>query len=248
MITSPSPEQAVNVLPLNAATLALGLQDTDPDQPTRVNAEPALAAMVEKLAHRPVELSTSGQRSLSAARGNWNLAQLEFSSTGRTRALRSLSGGFNAFLRAPQWRAARWALGLAIVAQIIGLNVAAYKERQSLAAKTTGVRGALQQTFPNVKVVVDAPVQMEREVAQLRQAAGSLSHRDLEPMLAAMGTALPTGQIPSLVEYADSELHLTGITLSNEELTQVNQRLQANGFTARSQGQQLWIRAAEVRP
>lgn len=248
VLTSTSPDQAVNVLPLNAATLALGTHSADPDQAVSVRAEPAVAGITEKLLNRSVELSTTHQRSLVAARGNWNLAQLEFSSSGRTRALRSVSGGLNAFLRAPQWRAARWALGLAIVAQIIGLNMAAYKERQSLAAKESGIRSTLQQTFPNVKVVVDAPVQMEREVAQLRQAAGSLSHRDLEPLLAATGAALPANQIPAMVEFADSELHLTGISLSNEELAQVNQRLQADGFVARTQGHQLWVRAAEERP
>ncbi|MBF5003921.1 type II secretion system protein GspL [Diaphorobacter caeni] len=248
VLTSASADQAVNVLPLNSATLALGMQSTDPDQPARVRAEPAVAGMTEKLLGRSVELSTSSQRSLVAARGQWNLAQLEFSSSGRTRALRSVSGGFNAFLRAPQWRAARWALAIAVVAQIVGLNVAAYKERQSLAAKEVGIRSTLQQAFPNVKVVVDAPVQMEREVAQLRQAAGSLSHRDFEPLLAAAGAALPVSQVPSMVEFADSELHLTGVSLTNDELSTVTQRLQADGFVARAQGSQLWIRAAGERP
>ncbi len=247
VLTSSAADQAVNVLPLNAATLALGMQSADPDQPVHVRAEPAVAGLAEKLLNRSVELSTSSQRSLAAARGTWNLAQLEFSSSGRTRALRSVSGGLNAFLRAPQWRSARWALGIAIVAQIIGLNVAAYKERQSLIAKENGIRSTLQQTFPNVKVVVDAPVQMEREVAQLRQAAGSLSHRDLEPLLAAAGSALGANQVPSMVEFADSELKLTGVSLSNDELNNVNQRLRGDGFEARTQGQQLFIRAVEER-
>ena len=201
--------------------------------------------MTEQLLHRPVELSTTSQRSLTAARGDWNLAQLEFSSTGRTRALRSVSSAVNSFLRAPQWRAARWALGIAVLAQIVGLNVWAMKERQSLAAKENGIRSTLQQTFPNVKVVVDAPVQMEREVAQLRQIAGSVSLRDLEPQLAAAGAALPPGRVPSQVEYAESELHLTGVTLTNEELDSANQRLRTDGFFARQQNGQVWIRAAE---
>lgn len=241
------PDQAVSVLPLNAATLALAVQGHG-DEPPRVRAEPAVAAMAEQWLNGPVELSTASQRSLTAARGPWNLAQLEFSSSGRTRALRSVSGGLNAFLRAPQWRAARWALGLAIVAQLVGLNVAAYKERQSLNAKEAGIRSTLQQTFPNVKVVVDAPVQMEREVAQLRQAAGSVSHRDLEPLLAVAGAALPAQKIPAQIEFADAELHLSGMALSAEELNTANQRLRANGFAARQEGQQLWIRAEEGRP
>ena len=246
VLTSASPDQAVSVLPLNAATLALGLQ-SNAEQPVKVRAEPAVAGMTEQMLGHSVELSTNSQRSLVAARGDWNLAQLEFSSSGRTRALRSVSGGINGFLRAPQWRAARWALGIAILAQLVGLNVWAFKERQSLAAKQAGVRSALQQTFPNVKVIVDAPVQMEREVASLRQLAGSLSHRDLEPLLAAAGAALPAAKVPNQIEFADAELHLTGLTLTSEEQDAMNQRLRADGFTARTQGSQIWIRAAEER-
>ena len=252
VLTAQGPDLAVTVLPLSAATLALATQSqaqaqtqADGDHPLRVRADPAVAGMTEQLLHRPVELSTTSQRSLTAARGDWNLAQLEFSSTGRTRALRSVSSAVNSFLRAPQWRAARWALGIAVLAQIVGLNVWAMKERQSLAAKENGIRSTLQQTFPNVKVVVDAPVQMEREVAQLRQIAGSVSLRDLEPQLAAAGAALPPGRVPSQVEYAESELHLTGVTLTNEELDSANQRLRTDGFFARQQNGQVWIRAAE---
>ena len=51
--------------------------------------------------------------------------------------------------------------------------------------------------------------------------------------------------MPSQVEYAESELHLTGVTLTNEELDSANQRLRTDGFFARQQNGQVWIRAAE---
>ena len=76
------------------------------------------------------------------------------------------------------------------------------------------VRGALTTTFPQVKVVVDAPVQMERELTLLRQKAGSVSPRDLEPLMAAAGGALPDGRVPSAVEFAPGELRLRGVTLA----------------------------------
>ena len=93
-------------------------------------------------------------------------------STGRTRALRKAGSAASAFLYAPQWRAARWGVGLLAAAHLVGLNAWAWQERDALAAKQAGVRNALTQTFPKVQVVVDAPVQMERELAVLRQAAG----------------------------------------------------------------------------
>ena len=52
--------------------------------------------------------------------------------------------------------------------------------------KREAIRNTLKQTFPQVRVIVDAPVQMEREVATLRQLAGVASTRDLESQLAAL--------------------------------------------------------------
>src|SRR3989344_5137053 len=75
--------------------------------------------------------------------------------------------------------AARWGAALLVVAHLVGLNAWAWQERKALAAKQAAVRSTLTQTFPKVQVVVDAPVQMERELAQLRQAAGAVSARDL---------------------------------------------------------------------
>jgi len=152
-----------------------------------------------------------------------------------------------ALLNAPQWRAARWGAGFLVLAHLVGLNAWAWQERQSLAAKQTGVRAALTQTFPKVQVVVDAPVQMERELAQLRQAAGSVSARDLEPLLAAAGAALPDGRLPGSIEYTPGELRLRGVMLAPEEESVLFARLQAAGYRARLDDGSLLLRT-EVSP
>ncbi len=244
-------EQAVAVLPLSS--MALGLigpatnsADTDDAAPP-VRAEPAVAALAERTLGRPVVLHTASQRALDAARGDWDLAQFDLASTGRTRALRKAGSAASAFLYAPQWRAARWGAGLLAAAHLVGLNAWAWQERAALAAKQAGVRNALTQTFPKVQVVVDAPVQMERELAALRQAAGSVSPRDLEPLLAAAGAALPAGQLPNALEYSTGELRLRGVTLTAEEQTAVVTRLQAAGYSARLDDGSLLLRA-EVAP
>ena len=244
-------EQAVTVLPLSS--MALGLigpaatsADTDDAAPP-VRAEPAVAALAERTLGRPVVLHTASQRALDAARGDWDLAQFDLASTGRTRALRQAGSAASAFLYAPQWRAARWGAGLLAAAHLVGLNAWAWQERDALAAKQAGVRNALTQTFPKVQVVVDAPVQMERELAALRQAAGSVSPRDLEPLLAAAGAALPAGQLPNALEYSTGELRLRGVTLTGEEQTAVVTRLQAAGYSARLDDGSLLLRA-EVAP
>ena len=140
-------------------------------------------------------------------------------------------------------RSARWGAALLVVAHLVGLNAWAWQERKALAAKQAAVRSTLTQTFPKVQVVVDAPVQMERELAQLRQAAGAVSARDLEPLLAAAGASLPNGRQPTGIEYAPGELRLRGVTLAPDEETVLSARLQAAGYRARLDDGSLLLRA-----
>ena len=105
------------------------------------------------------------------------------------------------------------------------------------------MRNALQQTFPQVKVVVDAPVQMERELALLRQAAGTLSARDLEPLLAAAAQALPLNRQPTAIDFSAGELRLRGIALSDEEEAATRSAAQALGYRLSADGDSLLLRA-----
>ena len=254
VLTGHGADQGVAVLPLTPMALTLaraGLPAADNEEHTlTVRAEPAVAALAERTLGQQgqrMALHTTSQRALDAARGDWDLAQFDLSSTSSTRALRKAGSALSAALYAPQWRAARWGAGVLVVAHLAGLNAWAWQERQALAAKQAGVRSTLTQTFPKVQVVVDAPVQMERELAQLRQAAGSVSARDLEPLLAAAGAALPEGRLPSSIEYTPGELRLRGVTLAPDEETALFARLQAAGYRARVDDGSLLLRT-EVSP
>ncbi|MBT9511397.1 MAG: general secretion pathway protein GspL [Acidovorax sp.] len=257
VLTGQGADQGVAVLPLTPMALALARAGMAPagtahpeDNTLTVRAEPAVAALAERTLGQQgqrIALHTASQRALDAARGDWDLAQFDLASTGRTRALRKAGSALSALLNAPQWRAARWGAGLLLVAHLVGLNAWAWQERQALAAKQAAVRTTLTQTFPKVQVVVDAPVQMERELAQLRQAAGSVSARDLEPLLAAIGAALPEGRLPSHIEYTPGELRLRGVALAPEEETVLFARLQAAGYRARLDDGSLLLRT-EVSP
>ena len=247
VITGYGADQGVAVLPLSGAALALGQNgttNTDAPNAPPVHAEPAVAALAEQALQRPVQLQTSSERALQAAASGWDLAQFDLASSGRTRALRKAGTLAGALLRAPQWRAARWGAGLLVLAHLAGLNAWAWQERQTLAAKQAGVRNALTQTFPQVQVVVDAPVQMERELALLRQAAGSMSASDLEPLMAAAAQALPAPWQASAIDYIAGELRLRGPALTAEEEAQSRQSLAASGYQLRSDGDALVLRAA----
>ena len=250
VITGYGAQQGVAVLPLSGAALALGNANanTDPDAPAAapVHAEPAVAALAEQVLARPVQLQTASERALQAAAGGWDLAQFDLASSGRTRALRKAGTLAGALLQAPQWRAARWGAALLVLAHLAGLNAWAWQERGALAAKQAGVRNALTQTFTQVQVVVDAPVQMERELALLRQSAGGMSASDLEPLMAAAAQALPAPWQASAIDYATGELRLRGPALSNEEATQARQTLAASGYRLRSDGDALVLHAAPL--
>jgi general secretion pathway protein L len=221
----------VMTLPLSSQALAL-LPSLPED--TRCVAEPAVAALADQVLHQPPVLQQAPQRWLQAA-------QFEFSSSGRARALKKLGTAWADVLAAPQWRPARWGALLLVVANLIGLNAWAWRERSVLEEKREAIRRTLTQTFPQVKVVVDAPVQMEKEVAALRQATGTTSGRDLEAMLGALAAASPPGRQVSGVEFAQGELRVKGLAYVPEEARAVAAALKSQGFASTLQGETLTI-------
>lgn len=230
--------EGVTVLPLASQSLPL-LPAMPPDVPCV--AEPLVAELAQQVLQRPVGLQQAPQRWLRAAQSDWDFAQFEFSSSGRARALKKLGTAWADLLAAPQWRPARWGAVLLIALNLIGLNAWAWRERSTLDDKRADIRRTLTQTFPQVKLVVDAPVQMEREVAALRQLTGATSGRDLEAMLGALSTASPPQRPVSALEFLNGELRLKGLAYSADEARNVAAALKAQGLSAVLQGDTLVI-------
>jgi general secretion pathway protein L len=231
-------------LPLTSASLALlpTLPETTP-----VVAEPAVAALAEQVLQHSPQLQQPAERLLLAARTSWDLAQLEFASSGRDRAFKKLSTGWAGFLRAPQWRPARWGAALLVLVQLVGLNAWAWKERSALAGKREATRTILTQAFPQVRAVVDAPLQMEREVAALRQLTGSASGRDLETVLGVIASVAPPGRVATGIEYNGGEVRVRGLAGNEAEAQPLLQGLRAQGYAATLQGETLVVRP-EAQP
>ncbi|XAH22700.1 type II secretion system protein GspL [Xylophilus sp. GW821-FHT01B05] len=242
-----SADDAMLALPLSAASLALTTPPPEADAaPLPILAEPAVAALAEQLAGRPVQLHTSTARWLAAARSPWDLAQFDLASSGRRRVTKRAGALLGELLRAPQWRAARWGTGLLVAAQLVGLNAWAWKERSALDTRQASLNAVLTQTFPSVRVVVDAPIQMERELALLRQATGTASG-GFEALLAAIGTALPADHSPRGLEFAGDELRLRGLDLAAAESAAFTDRLRSLGIATRSDGEVLVLKAEVAR-
>lgn len=237
-------EEGVLALPLTLA--ALPLLPTLPEEAPRV-AEPAVAAFAEQMLQQKFSLQQAPQRWIQAARTRWDLAQFEFASSNRARALKKLASGWAEVLHGKPWRPARWAALVLVVANLAGLNAWAWKERTSLADKRAAVQGVLRETFPQVRVIVDAPVQMEREVAALRQQTGAASPRDLDALLAALASSLPANRTPASLEYTDGQLRAQGLALNGEDLRGVIAHLHTLGYAGSTDGDKLLVAAEDTR-
>jgi general secretion pathway protein L len=239
-----SSEDGVLALPLAPATLSL-LPALSEDAPRF--AEPAVSAAAEQVLQHKVQLQQAPQRWVQSARTRWDLAQFEFASSPRARALKKIATGWGDVLHGAPWRPARWAAVALVAVNLVGLNAWAWKERSGLEAKREAVRRTLTDTFPQVKLVVDAPVQMEREVAALRQQTGVASPRDLDALLGALASALPPTKQPRSLEYNGGELRAGGLGLSSTELHGVSAHLKTLGYNATAEGDVLAIATEDAR-
>jgi general secretion pathway protein L len=212
-----------------------------------VSAEPAVAAHAEQVLQQKVRISSVAQRWVQALGSPWNLAQFDLRAFGQDTAVQRVQNAARALWFAPQWRALRWATALLLVVNLLGLNIYAWTQSRELAAKRDAVRNVLTQSFPQVKLVVDAPRQMQREVAALRQATGGASERDLDVILTAFAGAAPEKYAQTAIEYIAGEVTLKGLTLSPDELTQVSQRLSGQGYAVRAEGSNLVIRVEAAK-
>jgi general secretion pathway protein L len=228
-------------LPLSAAAVAL-IPSGELDDAAVTFAEPAVAELAEQLLERKVTLLTRSERWLDATRSPWDLAQFDMANSGRARTVKRLSGVFSELLQAPGWRPARWGVAVLLGAQLLGLNAWAWKEQSAFQARRAATQGLLTQTFPQVKLVVDAPLQMEREVAALRQATGATSGRDLEAMLAALGTAAPADRSAGAIDFLAGEVKIKGLQLSAQEASSLSAQLKSQGYAARQEGDALIVK------
>lgn len=228
------------------APLSVGAVGLLPAQ-TPVLAEPAVAALAEQSLGRTVTLQQRGERLLQAAQQPWDLAQFDLANAQRGAHWATASQALGRFARAPQWRAARWALALLLLANLVGLNTWAVREKSLLQAQREQIRAVLTDTFAHVPVVVDAPLQMAREVATLQRAKGVGSGADLETFLSSFSTLAPVGYALEAIDYAANELRLSGPAMAPDAQQRLITALRAQGVAATLQGGQ-WVLRAQGTP
>ncbi len=211
----------------------------------QLSAEPAVAEWAEHHLHLKPSLIQPAERLLKAALGDWDLAQFELAATGSARWAKTLGRVKQALWQSSAWRPARWGLGMLVLSQLLGLNAWAWKLQADLHQRQSSLAQVMVQTFPEIQVVVDAPLQMRREVQRLRQAAGQAGNDGLEPLLAALGQALPAGTALKQIDFQAGELRLKDLTLTDAQATQMQIQLQAHQAQGRRDGAE-WVITALI--
>lgn len=222
-----SDEQGLHLLRLDGS-LARALLPRMLEQPTQWTAEPAVAAPAERWLGSSVRVQTEGERALQATRSLWNLRQFELAP--RHRGVRALGDAARQFL-SPAWRPVRIGLASLVLLQLIGLNAWAWQQRQAIAAQRQAQEQLLRRSFPNVRAVLDAPLQMRRETELLRAAAGRAGEGDLETLLGAAASAWPEGQGPvQTLRFEPGRLSWAAPGWSEQQLQGFREQLRAGGW------------------
>lgn len=233
--------QGITVLPPNTAQWRAFAELAEDD--LQIQAEPAMVARVQSTLARQPMLQSAAQRWVGSSQSAWDLAQGEWAQGRAQRAQRFVLHAWQTWLHAPAWKPVRWGVVVWVAVQVLGLNAMAWQESRALDAQQAALQNILKTTFPSVTLVIDAPLQMQREVSALQHASGAVSGQDFEPLLGVLASVLPAGQTPQQMRYANHALRVQGVALDGTVAGMA--RLQAQGLSLRQDGNDSWVLQAE---
>lgn len=220
----------VRLTPLNQVA---DPQAARPSAGASLRTEPGCASAAEAAADRPVQLETPAQRLLRSAQSGWNLAQFDIRHSAHTRRGQLLVQVLRRMAYAPAWRAARWGLLVLAVSSLLGLGTRAWDEHRALAAKRQQIQTLLGQTFPHITLVLDAPLQMRREVDRLQRASGGVGQADLDVFLADFSASSLDGIGFNAIQFSATDIRITLTGVNDSNLAQLQSDLQLKGWQAR---------------
>ena len=218
-------------------------------QTASIEAEPAVIGLLSQTLQMQPRLTAPAQHWLAALSNGWDLAQFEFQTDARARLLKTAQRMAHELWQHPQWRWARWGVAALLVSQLAGLNVWAWKTRSNWQAQQASWTQILRETFPQTRVVIDAPLQMKQQVDRLRQNSSALAPGDLEAMLSALGQALPTHvAAPPQWRYQAGQLRPIGWPLTAKDQQTIQQQLGPQGYQLQAEGDNWLMRLTGSPP
>ena len=121
-------------------------------------------------------------------------------------------------------------------------------EQRALNQHKVQLHEILTTAFPSVRLVIDAPLQMQREVDTLQRNAGRVTSTDFEPMLATAASALPDGVLPTQWHFAKHVLRAQGLSLNDAQASTAQTNLKAQHLQLRREGNDAWVIQPEATP
>ena len=210
----------------------------------RFSASPGAASAAEQWLGVPVNIMSTAQRALQASRTLWNLRQFELAR--RNRGTRALRDSLRQFF-SPAWRPARYGLIGLLLLNVVGLNLWAWHQESLLADKRLAMTRLLQTTFPQVRAVLDAPLQMQREAQTVRTAAGKPGDTDLEPMLQVAAAAWPADRPPvESFGFEPGRLSLPAAGWTDAQIADFRGRLRPGGWAVDASNGKLVVSRASA--
>ena len=181
-------------------------------------------------------VATAPVRWLQSLRQGWNLAQFDLRLSAGRGAGQWLPRAWRTLMRDPAWRPVRWSLAVLLGLQLLGLNLLAWQAHRAEQVQKSELRALLTQTFPQLKLVLDAPRQMQAELDRLRQQQGELGGGDVESLLDALGRS---GQRAAWqkIEFGSGQATLSGLALDATERQALQAALEARGWRVEPAGQ-----------
>jgi len=174
-------------------------------------AEPSVAQAAAGLSDVQALLQSPQQRWLQASGNDWDLAQGEWAQSHVLRGRRWLQAAWRSLRFDSAWQATRRGVALLLLVNVLGLNLWAWRVQAEVAQQRQNLQQLLTSTFPKVKLVIDAPMQMRREVQALQKTSAQGQDSDVDMMLQALSGAWPAGAVPTHIDYRGGALRLTGL-------------------------------------
>ena len=196
--------------------------------PARWSAHPAVAAPAERWLGRGVVVLNDEQRLLQAMRSLWDLRQFDLAP--RHRGMLALRDAWRRW-RSVSWRPVRYGVVALVALHVLGLNLWAWHQQRQVDTKRMAMTQLLRTSHPQVRAVLDAPVQMQRETDRLRTAAGKIGETDLESLLGVAAAAWPEAQPPlATLRFENGRLSFAASGWAETQIAQFRAQLASNGW------------------
>lgn len=211
----------------------------------RLSATPAAAAAAQSWLGRPVSIENAAERLLGAAASAWNLRQFDLAP--RHRGAATLRQVWRE-LFSPAWRPVRVGLVALLLVQLVGLNAWAWLQKHQLQERRDAMTALLRATHPQVRAILDAPIQMQRETDTLRAAAGRPGDTDLEVLMQVAASAWPENLPVQTLRFEPGQLTLAANGLGEDQIGRLRDTLRPAGWQVESADQRLTLRRLPGAP